>query len=66
MARATATEGELSMIVTIAHVDQVYVLQEALEDFAAKIEPSRQWRASAAVQDLLAQVNRIAEQDQSE
>jgi hypothetical protein len=66
MARATATEGGVQVIVTLSHIDQVYVLQEALAGLAEKIEPTRQWRAAAAVEDLLAQLDQLSEQELAE
>ena len=55
---ATITHGGLGMIVRLSHVDQQYVLLEALEDFIAKCDKQKQWRAIDAARDLYEQVDK--------
>ncbi len=63
---AMLTHGGLEMIVRLSHVDQKYVLLEAIEDFIAKCDAKKQWRAVDAARDLYEQVNKVTKKAQSE
>ena len=52
------------MTVTITHIDQLYALQEAVEDFIAKCDRARQWRAVLAAEAIAAQLEELAQSSQ--
>lgn len=54
------------MIVRLSHVDQKYVLLEAIEDFIAKCNKQKQWRAVDAARDLYEQVNKATRKTKTE
>ena len=54
------------MIVRLSHVDQKYVLLEAIEDFIQKCDAKKQWRAVDAARDLYEQVNKATQKAQPE
>lgn len=56
------------MIATIdlTHIDQLYVLQEALDDFLAKCDRRKHWRAVEQAEALAAQLEQLSESLQAE
>jgi fructosamine-3-kinase len=52
------------MTVTITHIDQLYVLQEAIDDFIAKCDADRQWRAVLAAEAIAAQLRELSQSSQ--
>lgn len=52
------------MIVTIDHIDQLYVLQEAIDDFVAKCDREKHWRAVKAAEALAAQLQELSQSSQ--
>lgn len=53
------------MTLKLNHVDELYLLQEAVALIAATIDPSREWRAAAAAQALADRLAQMAEKEAS-
>lgn len=51
------------MIVKI-DIDQIYVLQEAIDDFIAKCDRVRHWRAVEAAESLAEQLRELSQPSQ--
>jgi hypothetical protein len=47
--------------IKVSHPDQADVLHEALDDFIAKCDHKKHWRAIAAAEDLKAQLTENAQ-----
>jgi fructosamine-3-kinase len=58
------SHGGDNMIVTIDHIDQLYVLQEAIDDFVAKCDREKHWRAVKAAEALAAQLQELSQSSQ--
>jgi hypothetical protein len=58
---ATDTEGAVAVTIKVSHPDQADVLHEALDDFIAKCDHKKHWRAIAAAEDLKAQLTENAQ-----
>lgn len=54
------------MTLNLDHTDELYLLQEAVEAFAATLDPKRQWRAVEAAQALAEKLTQIAEAESLE
>lgn len=63
---ATLTHGGVSMIIKVSHYDDQYALEEAIDDFIAKCDARRQWRAVAAARRLQDQITRQKRNKKSE
>lgn len=48
----------------LTHTDQLYVLQEALDDFLAKLDRQRHWRAVEQAELLVAQLAELSQSSQ--
>jgi len=45
----------------LTHTDQLYVLQEAIDDFLAKLDRQKQWRAAEQAEALASQLEELAQ-----
>jgi len=48
------------MTINLDHIDELYVLQEAVDAFIANCDRDKQWRAVAAAESLAARLAQIA------
>ena len=57
---AIDTHGRDTMTLNLDHIDELYVLQEAIDAFIANCDRDKQWRAVAAAETLAARLAQIA------
>lgn len=63
---ATVTTRRLDVKLNLTHIDQVYVLQEAVELFIAKCDGTRHWRAAEEASELASKLSQIAQEARAE
>lgn len=51
------------MTLNLDHIDELYLLQEAVDAFAATLDTKRQWRAVEAARSLKEKLTQIAEEE---
>ena len=49
------------MTITITHIDQLYLLQEAVDSYLGQCDPKKHWRAVEAGEDIAEQLRQLAE-----